>query len=87
MAGLSGRVARLERAAGIRGGCPECGGAGRHALQVILTPEPPREPVGCPRCGKISVLKRLIIECDEHPYQDAPRQGAWPPPPARSTAP
>ncbi len=51
---LQSRVKRIERVAGLRGRCQECGGRGKFHLAYEGEPVP--ESAGCPACGKIDQL-------------------------------
>lgn len=61
---LGNRVRRLERAVGVTGPCPACGGAGRGRIAVSLNGADlePAAPRGCGRCGKERVWKRVVVE-------------------------
>ena len=74
---LSGRLARLERAAGVRGACPECGDRGRPAFQMRIDGVDQRQARGCARCGRISVLK---VVCIDEPDDEGGLAAAWPEP-------
>jgi len=58
------RGKKLERSAGVVGGCPACKGAdlGRFVMVVNGIEQVPIEPVGCPRCGKGRVWKQIMME-------------------------
>ncbi len=61
---LNGRIAKLERRLGVSGPCSTCGGRGWGAVVVIdeeNPPDKPPEPKGCPECGNVSSLKRIIL--------------------------
>ncbi len=61
---LNGRIAKLERRLGISGPCSTCGGRGWDAVVVIdeeNPPDKPPKPKGCPECGNVSSLKRIIL--------------------------
>ncbi len=61
---LNGRIRKLERRLGVSGPCSTCGGRGRGALILIdeeNPPDKPPEPRGCPECGKVSSIKRIIL--------------------------
>ena len=66
---LKGRIAKLERRLGVSGPCSTCGGRGRNSVIVIDERNPPDklpEPSGCPECGKLRSVKRIIL-CAEPP--------------------
>ncbi len=61
---LNGRIGKLERRLGVSGPCSTCGGRGWGAVVLIdeeNPPDKPPEPKGCPECGKVSSLKRIIL--------------------------
>jgi hypothetical protein len=63
MAALNGRLRRLERAAGVRGVCPECEGRGAPTFEVWIDGERQGPgPRGCGRCGRTGVIHRLCID-------------------------
>ena len=59
------RLASLQRELGMNGaGCPVCGGAGCPAIVLVDRGEAVKAR-GCPRCGKVSVEKRIVLEDDD----------------------
>ncbi len=63
---IRSRVAALERTTGICGPCATCGGRG--ANSVILRgetsgakPQPLAEPEGCPECGRVGHVTRIVL--------------------------
>ena len=59
--GLAGRVKRVERAMGLSGPCPKCGGHGRVVATFQEPGEPKPQPEGCPVCGSF-VHIRFVSE-------------------------
>lgn len=68
------RLASLERQLGMNGaGCPTCGDRGLPAMVLEHRCETTRSG-GCPLCGAVSVIHRIILDDgegegqpDEHP--------------------
>jgi hypothetical protein len=58
---LTGRVRTLERASGVAGPCPLCRGRGRGDAVLVRNGLMERQPRGCPRCGKVGTVKRIIL--------------------------
>lgn len=67
---LAGPIRRLERQLA-PGGCAVCRGQGRHRIELHDCTDAdghPRSPAlvqasgGCPRCGKVSAVKQIILE-------------------------
>ncbi len=72
---LNGRIAKLERRLGVSGPCSTCGGRGWSAVVLINEknpPDKPPEPKGCPECGTVRSLKRIVL-C---PRPSAPRRSS-----------
>ena len=64
MSSLRQRLNRIERAAGLKGPCPVCGGRGRHTVAVIEVGDDREYPEGCPRCGRLASVKWIILHSD-----------------------
>lgn len=58
---LSAKVSRLEERAGFRGECPKCKGRGGPSVVVMKAGEEPRDPPGCPHCGKVAAIVKHIF--------------------------
>jgi|GEM_PF-5294264 len=59
------RLAKVERELGVNGaGCPVCGDAG-HPAVVLEDRGRVSESGGCPRCGRVSVVKRIVLDDDD----------------------
>ncbi len=60
---LAGTLRRLEQKAGIHGPCPRCRDLGWGVSVTVSSPEeiPNLEGKGCPLCGKISSIKRIVL--------------------------
>ncbi|UCD74187.1 MAG: hypothetical protein JSV91_10395, partial [Phycisphaerales bacterium] len=55
------RVKRIEQKLGVTGPCPVCGGKGWPAVVLDKGKEDPVDPTGCPQCGKVSAVRRIIL--------------------------
>ena len=63
--GLVGRVKRVERAMGLSGPCPKCGGHGRVVVTFQAPGEPEPQPEGCPVCGSIVHIRFVTLSEDQ----------------------
>ena len=61
---MNNRIRKLERAAGITGPCPLCGGRGRGCVvfSVDGADLDNQGRTGCPACGKERVVKRIVMD-------------------------
>lgn len=58
---LSARLKALEARIGNKGPCQNCGGRGHWAVVLSESPTDPVDPKGCPTCGKVAGIKRIIL--------------------------
>ena len=73
--GLASRLKRVERAMGLSGPCPKCGGHGRVVVTFQAPGEPEPQPEGCLVCGSIVHIRFVSADvvdaataqrCKEH---------------------
>ncbi len=83
MVRLSGRVRSLERRSGVNAPCRRCGGLGLPGVALEIDGEPTRGPRGCPDCGRLSSLKRIMLTSGGDPALAAEMRAAWPAPPVQ----
>ena len=58
---LNSRLLSLERNLGADDNCPRCDGRGWSAVVVVASLDDPGNPEGCPVCGKVSCVKRIVM--------------------------
>lgn len=64
---LTHRIRKLEYKIGFRGACPLCNDEGRHSVAMREEDEElDTTGLGCPACGRVGVVKVIILKNSDH---------------------